>query len=126
MFKIEDVDVSITVEPEFSPVQGNLIVSGDNEFDKKCEDEIIARLDSGDEWAWCIVKVTVAPKTLVNADELFGFSYLGGCSYENQEEFEQSDYYKDMIDWSLEDLNSKSKEIYECLKDKFSGTLSTK
>jgi hypothetical protein len=126
MFTIDDVDISITVEPEFSPVQGNLIVSGDAEFDKKCEDEIIARLDSGDEWAWCIVKVTVTPKTLTYTDELFGFSLLGGCSYENQEEFEKSDYYQDMIVWSLEDLNSKSKEIYECLKDKFSGTLSTK
>jgi hypothetical protein len=125
MFTINDVDISINVEPEHIPVQENLIVSGDEEFDKKCEDEIIARLDSGDVWAWCIVKVTVAPKTLEYTDELNGFAYLGGCSYENQEEFEQSDYYKDMIDWALEDLNNKSKEIYECLKDKF-GTLSTK
>jgi hypothetical protein len=126
MFTIEDVDVSIAVESEHIPVQGNLIVSGDDEFDKKCEDEIISRLDSGDEWAWCCVKVTVTPKTLTFTDELFGFSYLGGCSYENREEFEQSDYYKDMIDWAIDDLNNKSKDIYECLKNKFSSTLSTK
>lgn len=126
MFTIDDVDISITIEPEFYSLVGNLIVSGDDEYDKKCEDETIARLDSGDMWAWCIVKVTVTPKTLEFTDELFGFSYLGGCSFENQEEFEKSDEYKDMIDWSLDDLNKKSKDIYECLKDKFSGTLSTK
>jgi hypothetical protein len=126
MFTIDDVDVSISVEPEFSPIVGNLIASGDDEFDKKCEEDIVAQLDSGNAWAWCIVKVTATPKNLTYTDELFGFSFLGGCSYENQEEFEQSDYYKDMINWSIEDLNNKSKDIFECLKDKFSGTLSTK
>lgn len=124
MFTIDDVDVAITSEPEHIPVQGNLIVSGDDEFDKKCEDEIIARLESGDEWAWCIVKCTVTPKNLKYEVDLSGHSFLGGCSYKDLEDFVASrDYHQDLVDWALEDLNNKSKDIYECLRDKFSGTL---
>lgn len=126
MFTIDDVDVVIDVEQEDIPIRGNLIDSGDENYDQKCEAEIISRLDSGDVWAWCRVKVTVTPKELKYTGNHSGVSYLGGCSYESQEEFEQSDYYIDMIDWALEDLNNNSKVIYEVLKDKFSGTLSTK
>jgi hypothetical protein len=120
MFTIDDVVVSISAEPEHLPIRGNLIVSGDDEFDKKCEDEIISQLDSGNEWAWCITKCTVTPKSLNYVDIIVGHSYLGGCSYENKDEFIESDSYKDMIDWALDDLNLNSQRIYDGLKDKFS------
>ncbi len=122
MFTIDDVAIAISSEPEHLPVTGNYIVSDDADFDRKCEDEIIARLDSGDEWAWCIVKCTVTPKSLNYVDIIVGRSYLGGCSYENKDEFLRSDSYNDMIDWALEDLNLTSQRMYNGLKDKFVST----
>jgi hypothetical protein len=51
------------VEPEDVPVRGNAIASDDPDFDRMVEDELIARLDSGNGWAWCVlcVRVTLGP-----------------------------------------------------------------
>jgi hypothetical protein len=43
----------LTADAEDIPVRGNAVVSGDDAADKEIEDGIIARLESGDEWAWC-------------------------------------------------------------------------
>ncbi len=70
-----EVSFTFEQEPEDIPVRGNAISSGDAEYDKKVEDEIIARLDRGDINAWFCAKVTASWKGWKAS------AYLSGCCY---------------------------------------------
>ena len=59
----------------------------------------MSRLDHGDQWAWCSVKVEV------RWNGFRGTDYLGCCSYESEEDFRKSEYYNDMISEALAELN---------------------
>ncbi len=96
----KDVTFTLTVEPEFTPVRGNAMASGDDAADKECEDEILDALANGFVWSWCTVKVTASWK------EWAGFDYLGCCSYANEKAFMSDGYYSDMCDNALADLNN--------------------
>ena len=54
----DDSMVSYSIEAEFDhiPVRGNIMCSGDDDFDRSIEDAVIDRLDGGDVWAWAAVK----------------------------------------------------------------------
>ncbi len=81
------ITYALEIEPDLDPVRRNAMASSNAEFDRKVEDEILTRLDSGDTWAWCVVKVTA---------HYMGFkasSWLGGCSYENEEQFKEPGGY---------------------------------
>lgn len=95
-----NVTYTIEVEPEHIPVRGNALASGDDAVDREVEDEILARLDRGDEWAWCTVKVTA------HYDEFTGVDYLGGCSYKSEIDFRKDAYFQDMCDAALADLKN--------------------
>jgi hypothetical protein len=114
--KLTAKDVVFAVEclPEDIPVRGNAMASDEPELDKKVEDEIIARLDSGDLWAWCCVKVTATlecvsqRKGYVPTDvSLVGVDYLGGCSYRDEGDFREGGYFADMKDAALDDLQAQ-------------------
>lgn len=107
----EEVVFSIEAEQEDMSVRGNYICSDDLVYDKQCEDEVLARLDNGDVWAWCCVRVTAI------WGEWSEDTYLGGCSYENEEDFKigSSDYYQDMQREALNNLNAKLAKEYACL-----------
>lgn len=95
----EDVEFFLEIEDEDIPVRGNF-ASGDDAADKELEDSIIARLNGGDLWAWCCVKVTAKWKGWKGVD------YLGACSYESEKDFkEPGGYYDDMKASALADLN---------------------
>ena len=88
--------ISYKVEflPEDLQVRGNAISSGDEETDKRVEDEIIRRLDRDDISAWFCAKVTC---TVVEGDYTFnGVDFLGACSYNSEQEFLESDVVEDM------------------------------
>ena len=51
------VEYRIEVEQDDQPVRGNALDSGDPDYDKKVEGEIIERLDRGDVWAWASIRV---------------------------------------------------------------------
>lgn len=90
-FKVEP-KITLSAEYEEAPVRGNVSASGHDAFDKKVEDEILARLRDGDVWAWASVTVTAS---LYGLEE---HAYLGCCSYESAEDFvKSSDYYPDMV-----------------------------
>lgn len=106
IFKESDVTYTLDAEMDDLQVRGNALVSGDDAEDKKCEDEIIERLNSGDVWAWASVKVTASWRGLEGVD------YLGGCSYRDENEFKQLDgYYDDMKARALDDLKQTIKEL---------------
>ncbi len=80
-FNPQEVEVSICVEYEDIPVQGNAMASEDPEYDKKVENEIIADLESGNIFAWCtaIVKARWAG--------FEGLDALGAISCYNEKDF---------------------------------------
>lgn len=99
---IEDVEFVISVDYDDTPVRGNALVSGDDQQDKECEDKIIERLNNGDVWAWALVTVEAKHRGLVGVD------YLGGCSYEDEDDFKVGGgYYEDMKTNAYNDLISQ-------------------
>lgn len=100
-------EVSVSIEPEHEDVRGHF-ASGEPEYDRQDEEAILARLSEGDEWAWCVVKVTVLCGRLSESE------YLGGCSYESEEDFRaNSGYFDDMVDACKRALVRDAKAVME-------------
>ena len=93
MFDDSKVSYSVRIFPEDTEVRGNYVASGDDDYDRGCENEILAELANGNDWAWCTVKVT-AQYEGINCIE--GNDFLGCCSYRDEADFLACDYYKDM------------------------------
>jgi len=105
MRKIQESEVTFTIEAEQDdiPVRGQF-ASGDDEQDKRDEDEILRRLDSGDIWAWASVCVK-ATLTMPDGSTAEGRDYLGCCSYANEADFKSDGgYYSGMKIEALADL----------------------
>ncbi len=94
-----DYDITLEALPETIRVRGNALASGDDALDKEAEDEIIARLESGDVYAWFTAKVSVRDSHGREASD-----YLGACSYEDGEDFKRGGYYLDMIRECLDQI----------------------
>jgi hypothetical protein len=87
----DKVKYTLHVEQDDSPVRGNAMASGDDAVDKEVEDEILARLERGDIWAWAAVKVTASFLDFEGED------WLHGCSYKDEANFrEPGGYFDDM------------------------------
>ena len=99
-----DCTVSLEVMPEDMPVRGNVMCSDDAAFDKECEDEIIQRINSGDDWAWSVVKVSV------EWNGFKGTASLGGCSYKDENDFLLCEGAA-MKGEALDDLNARIEKI---------------
>ena len=99
----DKIKFRIEAEPEDEPVRGNF-ASGDDAKDKALEDEIIAKIDSGDTWAWASVCV------LAEFEGFKGRAYLGCCSYEDEADFvKEGMYYEQMKADAVEDLKREIK-----------------
>ncbi len=96
-----DVTFTVTCEEEFEPVRGNAMASGDYAFDRETEDHILAELSKGNAWAWFCAKVTCEWLDMREN------GYLGCCSYKSREDFEASDYCKDLKAETLANLNDR-------------------
>jgi hypothetical protein len=103
----DGIEFTIECLPEDQELRGNVIASDNENADRAYEDEIIARLDRGDVWAWCTVKVTAEWRGYKGA------AYLGGCTYTNERDFTEnnSDYYDDMKREALDSLNASIRSI---------------
>lgn len=104
MRRLTETDVTFKIRclPEEIPVRGNALASGDPAEDKRTEDEIIARLESGDDWAWCTVEV------IARWEDFSAIETLGACSYASEEDFRQpGGYFDDMKAAALDALNEK-------------------
>lgn len=97
-----EVKFTIEANEDYTPIRGNLINSGDLEYDLKVENEIIDQVNCGNVWAWCWVKVVAHWNGFQGADT------LGSCSYASRRDFvENSGYYEDMKDIALANLNEE-------------------
>lgn len=95
---LERARYSIECLPEHLPLKGNVCAIGDDTLDAELENNVRQALESGNDWAWCTVKVTASYQKYKGSD------YLGGCSYDSQRDFETSGYFEDMKDEALNDL----------------------
>ena len=101
---LADVEYEVECLPESMQIEGNAMVSGDDEEDRKCEQWIHDQLESGNDWAWCCIKVTA------RLGPFEGFDCLGGCSYLSEADFMTEDgYYPGMRDVALADLLEHAK-----------------
>lgn len=102
---IDQVEFTIEAEEETISVRGNAIASGDTALDKKVEDEIFRKLEYT-QWAWCCVCVTAKWKGLKGTD------YLGGCSYDDEEDFiKTSGYFDGMKQQAFNNLIDQIKAL---------------
>lgn len=86
--------------------------SGDDECDRQDVAGIQQRLKDGDEWA------SFSACVIVECGSFTGESrWLCGCSYESEEDFRESDYYKDMQREARKDLLEKLKEAAELYQE---------
>ena len=106
-----EVEFQIFVHPEEMPVRGNVVNSGDEKFDRRCENRILSALERGNEWAWCCVEVRAIWK------DFFGKDFLGACSYKNEADFRKGGYFEDMKAEALRGLNKHLAQINELLED---------
>lgn len=98
---LANVTYEIEAVPEIAPIEGNVMVSGDDEADRECEAAVAAQLEGGNQWAWCTVRVSAV------LGPFRGTDCLGCCSYKSQDEFTEGGYYEDMQDAALADLRAQ-------------------
>jgi hypothetical protein len=107
---LEDLTWKVEALPEDMPLEGNVMASGDDAQDREAEEIIRKDYESGNEWAWCVAKVTGSWMGLSHS------TYLGGCSYKSKEDFCASGgYYDDMQAEILKEIQDKADLIYENL-----------
>lgn len=109
----EEATIRVLAEPDPVPVEGNACASGDNEFDRKVERNILCHLQQGDVWAWAAVTV------IVSWGSFEGRACLGCCSYADEHDFRESGgYFDDMVAEALEELNRSISEAYQQMKER--------
>ena len=109
----EESDIRVLAEPDFIPVEGNAYVSGDDDFDREVEHNILCRLHQGDVWAWAAVTV------VARWGSFEGKAHLGCCSYADEADFRQPDgYFDDLVAEALEMLNLAACETYRQLRER--------
>lgn len=107
---IDDIKWRVEVQDEHEPVRGNALASGDDDTDRQCEDEIIARLERGDIWAWCCARV-VGEWEDIEAD-----GYLGCCSYVDEVDFRApGGYFDDMQSEIRDEIQARAERIAEAM-----------
>lgn len=115
----DDVTFEVHAYPEDMRLEGNAMASGDEALDKQVCDEIRARLERGDVWAWCIVRVTATVTVHYTcgacsyADEVSTSDELGGCSYESERDFVSDAYYEDMCANLVYRLNTMARALVD-------------
>lgn len=104
----DDIHISVTAYPEDIPVKGNVICSGDEDFDHQVESEILKRMEQDDVWAWATVCVSAEWEDLKEAE------YLGCCCYADEEEFcQEGGYYEEMVEEAINNLNKRMQNLYK-------------
>lgn len=119
--ELTDDEVTFTIDfvPEDLPVRGNAQESEDPDSDKEVEDEILARLNKGDYFAWCCVKVTAKWEDWSASDT------IGAVSFGDNDNPEECDYIPDLKLGALHYLNEKVKSAKALLDKRVSTIMDT-
>lgn len=116
--KSAGVTLELLCEPEYIPIEGNALASGDDAEDAKEYARIRAELESGNDWAWCCAHVRVSYEVAIEGQafpaRLEGNDYLGACSYASEADFKAGGYYDDMVSAALDDLNARRAALCGC------------
>ena len=111
--RCEEAAIRVLAEPDHIPVEGNACVSGDDDFDREVEHNVLCRLQQGDVWAWAAVTIVVA------WGQFEGRAYLGCCSYADENDFRQPGcYFDDLVAEALAELNRSVREAYQQMKER--------
>lgn len=108
--------VEAEVEFRIELLEEDTVVDGyfetdEPERDRELEQEILRRLERGDRWAWCTVRV------IASWNGLEGDDTLGCCSYESEEDFRNDDgYWPGMKAETLYRLNEKIKAKFKTIE----------
>jgi hypothetical protein len=101
------IEFRLEIFPEEIAIEGNASAI-DAETDAETEQWIRDQLESGNDWAWCTVKVTATYPGL----PFKGVDYLGGCSYTSEESFKTpGGYWQDMKDTATADLLRQIEDV---------------
>ena len=95
--KVGPVTFSLYLEDEDVNPEG-CFRSDDPASDRKMCQDILRKLDSGDQWAWFCARVEAEMEGFTGND------YLGGCSYRDSKEFTADGYWSDLKEAALRDL----------------------
>lgn len=108
------IEYSIECLPEHISPEGNASAI-DDETDAEILAEIYSQLDSGNEWAWCCVRVKATAIDEDGEQIAYGEDYLGGCSYASREDFMACPYYEDMCTIAREQCDNEIARIRKAL-----------
>lgn len=97
MRQLTEADVTITVEIDEETDHYSSEIFG---YDKEVQDAFQAMIDKHGLWGWCSVCVTASWRGISAS------TYLGTCSYENEEAFRADDYYKTLVHDAVAELNA--------------------
>lgn len=97
-FLERNATIKFEAEEEDVPVRGNAMASGDDDYDRKIENELLEQLERGNLNAWFCAKVTAT------YDNFHGVDYLGCCSWDSFEAFQKDAYYDSMVSQAIENL----------------------
>ena len=98
-----ETEFTIECGPEFEPIESHL-----SECLNKNEIKgLYNRVEHGDQWAWCNVKVVCTIKC--DGEEFRGVTNLGCCSYKDKDEFIVDGYYDNMCSDAMRDAEEACK-----------------
>ncbi len=93
----EEVEFDIRIQPEYDAPE-----------DQFTEDDQIQwvrdQMEMGNEWGWCSVEVRASWTDQESGRTFTGSDYLGGCSYESEEDFKVGGYYEQMQEEAYDEL----------------------
>lgn len=102
----DQVEFQVSYQQDDLLVRGNALASGDAQADKECEDAILARLNAGDELAWCCITVTAAWNGFTAS------AHLGGCGLDNEQQVAEEAEAYGMKEEALANLNKAVAAAY--------------
>ena len=114
---VPSVAFTFEIEPDTTPIEGNVLASGDASEDRAQEAWVREQLEAGNVAAWAVatVKATVG----FEGETFEGFASVGGCSYDS-EEILRRDVEADLRDEALGALRR------ELARDVKRGTVAAK
>lgn len=118
--------MSITYEIECEQDQSDFrghFASGEDELDRALEAEIAKRLDRGDIWAWCCVRVVAIAD---NGDRAYS-DWLGGCCYGSEADYRtNSGYFTDQCAEARANLCTVEQSHRQGIQTRYFGPTNTK